>query len=135
MAKRTPLTEYEKLRRTWYAKLKKAGFKDIEDINAPDLRLTNSDAFSKSNKYGQHTPEWRQSKEDYYRLAEYFLNHYKFESHLERIIWEYHVNAMSRQDIAATLRKMRLIKTGEMGVGATIRRLKKIMFIGAYEEV
>ncbi len=134
MAKRSPLTELERLQKVWYAKLKKEGFNDIEDARNPDLNLTNHDAFSQSNKYGQHTPLWRQSKEEYYQMATYFLNHYKFASNLEKIIWEYHTNAMSRQDIAATLKKMRLLKTGEFGVGAIIRKLKKIMFIGAYEE-
>lgn len=133
MSRRQP-TSYKELKVLWYARLKKSGFNDIEDINAPDLRLNNADAFSKSDKYGQHTPEWRRSKEEYYQMASYFLNHYKFESNIDRIVWEYATNSIGSYAIVDTLKKTKISMT-LFEVKKILQRLKKVMLLGAYEEV
>lgn len=129
-----PRSKLDKLTQVWYEKLRKAGFKDIE---IGDGVISNSDAFSKNQDHGQHTDTWRRSKEEYYHMAEYFLNHYKFKSNLDRIIWEYHVNGLGTTAIFPILNKVRgpKKKLTQQNVWAIVDRLRRIMTIGSYEEV
>lgn len=132
MAKQPP--NYEKLKKIWYEKLKKSGFNDIEIGKGV---ISNSDAFSKNQDHGQHTDTWRRSKEEYYQMAEYFLNNYKFETKLDQAIWEYHVNGIGTLDIAMVINKVKSYRRtfSQQEIWMIVSRLRKIMVIGAYEEV
>lgn len=134
-SKRQRQTEYERLKKIWYAKLKKEGFVDIEDPNPNLTRISNSDAFNKDLSYGnQHSFTWQRSKEEYYNMATYFLNHYKFQSNLDRIIWEYYSVGLGSYAIMETLRRVEKKITIDK-VKAIISRLQKIMIVGSYEEI
>lgn len=70
-----------------------------------------------------------EAKQEYYIMAEHFLNEYKFKSNFERIIWEYHTNGMSARNILKTLKKAKVtdLKHHDSIADVTVR-LRKIMF-------
>ncbi len=115
-------SDFEKLKAKWYAKAAKAGFEEIER-NENDLKVGSSRLFIR-HKY---TKELWEAKEEYYRLAEHFLNEYKFENDLERIIWEYHTNAISAVNISKLLTKAKVSKLKDGAIKKTIKRLSDTM--------
>lgn len=118
---RKPKTEFDKLQEEWYRKLRESGFNDIESDEF-NLKIW-SDRFIQ-----QHAdPVLWQAKEEYYRLAERFLNEHKFESNLDKVIWEYHANALSARSIAALLAKANIPHKGKDVVWNTIDRLSNCM--------
>lgn len=113
---------YEQFRDEWYKKLAKEGFTDIEN-DEDHLK------FYTSRFAADFTQETWAAKTAYYQMAENFLNDYKFETHLERAIWEYHTNALSYRDIAKILKKLRLVKRmNRTTIYQIIKRLKVKMF-------
>lgn len=131
---------YEQLRKEWYAKLKKSGFEDIEDLEGRLITYTNNmykppthDArlysiLSKDSLLDL-TIMTRESGKEYYRLAEHFFNDYKFTSKKHKDIWELHSNGYSERDIVLKLiKKYPGIKRGS--VQNTIGNLRKIMLGG-----
>lgn len=92
---------YEKLKEVWYKKLERSGFEDIEkdEFNLKQY----------SSRFAEATVvrNWH-AKSEYYSMAGQFLNNYKFNSRLEKIIWEYHSNGISIRDIVKILKKVRV---------------------------
>ncbi len=125
-----PLTEYEKLRAVWYKKLEKEGFSDIES-DEYNLKVW-------SAKFAKVSPEVYQAKEAYTHMATSFLNDYKFENPLERLIWEYHTEAISIRDIVKLLRKKTKVMTiNRSSIWAIVNRLEtsmKKMYLTGYKE-
>ena len=117
MSKRT---EYEKQKAFWYKKLKEAGFEDIES-DENNLKSWSSKLARKN------PPEIWQAKATYYSMARSFLNSHTFQNNLDKIIWEYHTEAISVRDIVETLNKTKVIKIGRDTVWLTIRRLENAM--------
>ena len=116
-------TEYEKQREIWYKKLKKSGFEDIEQ---DDFNLkTNSSVFFKN-----HTFEVWTAKATYYQMASNFLEEYKFNSRIEKVIWEYHSNGISFRDISKLLKKAKIksISTNRQDIWLIVKRLKATMY-------
>lgn len=118
MAKR-PI-DFNTLKTRWYTKLAKAGFEDIE-LNEHRLR-TWSHNFTDEN-----TKKSWQAKETYYRLAINFLNDYKFESNLDKVIWEYHSLGISARHISETLFKAGIKKYKKSKVWLKIDMLRAEM--------
>lgn len=127
---------YNKLKKKWYAKLKKEGFQDIEqdeynlkrwsnEFTRPNHNVDNKkyDARPKKVRQKSDTFEW---KRDYYYYAEHFLNNYKFKSERERVIWSYHVNGISMRGIVDLLRKIK-IKVSKSTICNIVKKLKKTM--------
>lgn len=112
--------DYEKLRAVWYKKLEQSGFEDIEQ-DEDNLKVWSSRYARKS--YVRTIP----ARVAYREAAEDFLRDYKFESELDKVIWEYHVEAVSIRDMSATLNKALGIKTTRNSVHKTIKRLKAAM--------
>ena len=110
------------LQKKWYAKLKKEGFDDIER-NENDLKISSSRLFIR-HKY---TKELWEAKQEYYRLAEHFLNEYPFPNEFERLVWEYHTNAISLADIADLLKKAKISKLKVGSIKAVVKRLSEAM--------
>ncbi len=128
MSKQKP-NDYEKLRAIWYKKLEREGFNDIEQDE------DNLKSWSSQFKRKVSLDSW-QAKAAYYYMAESFLNDYKFESRVERIIWEYHANGISIRDIVKLLQKVR-IKRHKEQVNAVIMFLRaamKKMYTNVYDE-
>lgn len=112
-------SDYDKLRAVWYKKLKDDGFEDIESDDH-NLKVWSSKFARKKTLVS-----W-QAKAAYYYMAENFLRDYKFVSNREKVIWEYHANALSIREITRLLKKVR-IKTSRMAVWRIVIRLEKIM--------
>lgn len=120
--------DYDKLRAIWYQKLKDEGYNDIES-DEDHLKTWSTKFASKKSQ-----ADW-QAKATYYSMASNFLNDYPFENDLERIIWEYHANAISVRDIAITLNKAGITKTNRTTVWQTIKRLEakmKSLYLSGY---
>jgi IS30 family transposase len=108
--------QLKRQQKIWYAKLKKEGFKDIEYADG-SLK-----GHAKKRSFVQ-----QQATQEYYYLCYHFLHEYKFDSELERIIWEYHTNGLSARDIAVTLKKAKIIKLSHQSVWIRIKRHENIM--------
>jgi len=120
--KKKPKQDFKELKAKWYKKLKKSGFEDIE-YESGELKFSSTI----SNKRRQERAAIWQDRADYYTLAGWFLNDYKFTVELEKIIWEYHSNGMSAREITETLRKAKIKKTNRTTVWATIKSLQQLM--------
>lgn len=94
--------EFKKLQETWYAKLrlKDPEFKDIEQ-NEHSLRLFHATYFSDSRR---NDPNVVAAKMEYYRLAGHFLYDHKFDSTLEKTIWQMHSDGKSIRTIEKVLK-------------------------------
>lgn len=123
MAKKlTAKAELAKLQKIWYGKLKKEGFNDIE-ANECQLKVWTNSAVS---GYSQAEID---AKQIYYRLANHFLTEYEFETILDKVIWEYHVNGVGIRAIADELfRVLKVPRMGRQTVYRIIKRLQKIMY-------
>lgn len=115
-----PPTEYDKLRAYWYEVLKQQGFDDIE-ADDENLKVWSSKFTRKKSL------DTMQAKEEYYRMATNFLREYKFKSRLERIIWEYHTNAISVRDIAKLLNDAKVSELKKDAIWTIVNRLETLM--------
>jgi hypothetical protein len=121
---------YEEQRRVWYRKLKKEGFEDIEandyDLRSPSYRFAHMDRRAKYTME-QAKIQWA-AKQEYYYLANHFLNEHEFENNRERNIWEYHSNGVSIRDIVIVLNKLPgRKKVNRDTIWKIIRKLSKLM--------
>jgi len=96
--------EYQRLKKIWYAKLAATGFEDIE----PNENTLKKWSYSFNRHYD--TADLIQAKADYYYEAGHFLNSHKFETEVERVIWEYHTNGLSIRNIIKILKKAKIRK-------------------------
>lgn len=113
-----------KLKKTWYARLKKEGFKDIEKN---EYILKHYDSYY--NRQQNYNYGIRTQRDLYYSMATHFLNDHKFETELERVIWTYHSEGISQRSITKLLTEVKLVSwKSRFKVYQTIKKLKKIMF-------
>ena len=89
---------YEALRDKWYGKLKKSGFKDIENcdtglLNDWSLRFSRTDAAANVGRTV------------YYREAGQFFYSFPFANKVDKRIWELHSEAISIRNIVKILTK------------------------------
>lgn len=112
------------LKTIWYKKLKDEGFEDAEP-DEHSLKLYHQTIFRRKS-VDTHHGGW-QAKAAYYQMADQFLVEHEFSSELEKIIWEYHANAVTVRGIADTLNKVRADKTNRQAVWRVVRRLETIM--------
>jgi len=118
--------EFASLQKTWYKKLAKEGFKDIErtdDVGKASGMLKNDVIKHVIQTY---TPEKFAIKEEYYRLAAQFLYEHKFKSDKDRTIWRLHSEGVSVRDIVAALKKKGKTAYKDL-VHGTIKRLAEEM--------
>ena len=86
------------LRRTWYAKLKRDGFKDIEvmdDRGDMNGLLSGHNATELSGIVGKND-----LRESYYRLAGRFRHEFVFSSSLDALIWELYAEGVPYRSIS-----------------------------------
>ncbi len=112
---------YETEKVKWYKKLKDSGFEDIENGKGG---LKRYDSYRRQEA---SEATW-QAKATYYQMAENFLEAYKFETVMEKAIWEYHSNGMSVRDIASVLKKISNKKFNKDSVLKIIKRLTSSMY-------
>ena len=100
--------QFQDLKAKWYKKLKKSGFEDAEQ-DEERLKSWSLEKNSKSRRPGASDSDvamLNSSKAEYYRQAGFFLHEYKFESRIDRYIWEKHANGVSHRNIAKILNKL-----------------------------
>lgn len=121
-------SQFRKLQKKWYKKLKDEGFKDLE-YNETLLVTYDGSRFCPSRTGGLSPTELLTSvsmKTRYYRLAGYFLYDHKFTDPLERQIWEEHSQGVSYRNIVKKLAKLG-IKTTKQKINTIILDLKQKM--------
>lgn len=114
---------YQTLKTVWYAKLKKSGFEDVEK---DEYRLKQYAA-----KFNAQDPGIQYGwnfKQEYYSMAREFLNHYKFQTTIDKVIWEYHTEGISCRNISKLLKKVKtLVNPDRNYVFRIISKLKTDM--------
>lgn len=118
---KTPKQSFKQLQDTWYAKLKKSGFEDIEQDD-DNLKFWSSAFYLR-----RLSPEQMKALQDYYQMATNFLEEYKFDSKRDQIIWEYHSKGFNDPEIAKLLKKVKIKLTG-MGVRYIVKKYKMKMY-------
>jgi hypothetical protein len=93
--------KFKLIQAEWYALLKDTGFSDAESThNGRDLlRVWHSSYFQ--NRY---CPSSFVKKQEYYRMAGFFLHNHHFQNEVELHIWELHTQGLSLRKIAHILR-------------------------------
>lgn len=109
---------FKQLRKAWYDKLAKAGFKDSENLNGT-LKMYEADHFKVRAK--RH-PGQTIDREYYYTQATHFLNVHKFSSARERKIWELHANGAYYREIAKQL------KISKSWVGKVVEKIRSKLY-------
>ncbi len=122
MARRKPLTKLQQLTAKWYKKAADSGFNDIEtqdgDLKRPGL-----------NNHKYYTTIGWEAKVSYYTMAEFFLNDYKFETTMDKVMWEYHSHGLSYREIAKLLKHLKLInKISYVTVCHKVNKMRNSMY-------
>ena len=126
----------KKLQKKWYAKLKNSGFEDAEQ-NETQLKSWHSHKYLKHSTkfiYSDGNQKYidvaksMKAKQDYFILAEHFLNSHKFADELEKFIWLNHSEGLGIREIVAQLDK-RKIKNAHERVFRTVKKLRKEMLL------
>lgn len=112
--------EFKQLNKEWKDKLEKSGFKDVE---REDGCLKTHASNFRSKEFLKNY----QSKAEYYYMAAQFLNEYKFESVIEKTIWEKHSEGIGVRVIAKEF-KAKGTKISYPSVWLIVDRLKKTMY-------
>lgn len=112
--------EFKKLKDTWYKKLEKSGFVDVE---ASEDSLKEWDS-SITLRYDKHIIA---SKEEYFRLAGKFLFSYEFESERDTAIWQLHSDGLSLREIATQLKKKKYKINSMSNVNLVVKKLAQKM--------
>lgn len=116
--------EFKDLESLWYQKLKDDGFEDIE-VNESTLK---GSSFSNVKRLtGGDKSEFYRSKEEYFRLAGFFLHDTKFIDRRDKLVWEFHTNGDSLQEISNRLKRYSL-KIAKTQVKETVHRLRDQMY-------
>lgn len=113
--------DYESLKKIWYAKLEKEGFKDIEP-HENTLKVWHSKLSSK------YTAAEAEAKQIYYNMANHFLLDHQFETILDKVIWEYWAAGISVRDISDQLMRAKIQQVRKSYVWKTVRKHEKLMF-------
>jgi hypothetical protein len=112
--------EFKKLQAKWDKKLADDGFFDIEQRDG-NLKVWASHL----HKVHYNETLYR-AKEDYYRLAGQFLHDHKFDSRLERAVWELHSTGVGMREIVVMLKKRRM-KIYKWKVQQIVKKLSEEM--------
>jgi len=117
-------SSFKELQKTWYAKLKETGFKDIEKPEGEGVMPTD-----RYYPYAFDTLHSTQiaAVEDYYSMARQFLTEYVFASELDRLIWSEYSEGGSVRGIANWLAEKHKITRKKSTVSLDIKRLEAEM--------
>lgn len=108
MAPKNKKSEFKKLQKEWYDKLKQSGFDDIEknDPNG-DYYLSPLPSILKDKNYVGGRPRWK-IQEEYYSMARHFATNYIFPTELEATIWTYHSEGIGCRNISKLLKEVNI---------------------------
>ena len=135
MSRRYNSKDFKDLQAKWDAKLKKEGFKDIEQREDGLLKSWSSRPFTskRNGSYYEDKIEYYKAKEEYFRKATHFLNDHKFKNKKESIIWEMHSNGASLDKITAFLISKHF-RINRIAVFRVVKKLAKMMRSAGGEE-
>lgn len=117
---------FKKLKKEWYRKLKKEGFVDIEKAEhslGPFYSCARRFDVGSRDEVAEVTNLKYDAKEEYYRLAEHFLNEFEFDNKIEKIIWTMHTEGKTIREISS----LKKIKMKKDKVHEVIKRLASEM--------
>jgi hypothetical protein len=95
-------SEFIKLQKRWYAKLKKEGFDDIEWTDHKTGYGQDSPHLKRSTSY--IASKYSVGTENYYRLFRNFVSHATFTSKIDQTIAELHSEGFSYREILKQIR-------------------------------
>lgn len=95
--------EFLALKAKWEKKLEKEGLADLDNDEGQLKGITHAERFKAT-----YNPSNAQAKHEYYRAAGFFLYEHKFETTLERKIWELHIEGIGIREIVKILKKQGL---------------------------
>ena len=98
--KKPPMDNIIQLKDYWYERLKRSGFKDIENKKGL-LRV-----WSQELSVDKVTPLWRLSAEEYYRLASQLIHEERFilgVGAVDKIVWKMHARGIGSPKIATRM--------------------------------
>ncbi len=116
----TKKAESEALRALWYKKLQAEGFEDIEQ-DEDNLKSWSSQFTRTRSRLSQ------EARQDYYVLADKFLNEYKFENKVHKAIWEYHCAGVSIRNIVRAMKDNDVVCADKSTFGRLIKDLRDTM--------
>lgn len=114
--------EFLDLQTKWYKKLKDSGFKDCEKTEEY-IKNPSADIAAKVSK----NQVYYQAKEEYYRLAGYFLSDYKFTENKHKFIWQLNCEGKGLRQIAKAMKEQGFKTSNKDSVGTVIKTLNKLM--------
>ena len=122
--------DYATQKAIWYKKLESSGFEDAE---RDEYRLKQYSA-----KFNQAAVRNSlEAKTEYYSMARRFMYDFKFESYLDKIVWEYHTNGISYRNIVRLLKNVKVsITPNKDNINAIINRLEhkmKLLYLVGYK--
>lgn len=94
--KRLSPTKLRELQKKWYARLKRAGFQDIE--NSRGELVDHRSVLDFSQRIGFRAGFWENIR-DYYIWAEHMVTLGQFESRMDKKIWALHAQGRSSWEI------------------------------------
>lgn len=93
--------QFKALKDSWYKKLKKSGFNDIETADGA-LKKSHTDLFSVY--HADYGSIYLEAKEEYFRLARQLLHDYKFSTPQQKLVWQLHSEGLSIRTIIKVLK-------------------------------
>lgn len=118
--------KFQALRRQWYDKLKKTGFKDLEHTSnngAVSPYLTRNSTGTLRNQYDVSTVL-------YFQIVANFATHYPFDSKLDRLIMQFHADGMPYREMSRKIKDLTdsTVKASPATICNRLKTLKTIMF-------
>ena len=108
--------KFKAINKKWHKILEKTGFKDIEEFDSPLELLKNWDDVIFVKRYNNGT---FLDKQRHYELAGQLLHTYKFDTELERNIWDNHCQGIGERIISKKL------KCTEWAVKKAIQKIRQ----------
>jgi len=113
---------YNQLRELWYAKLKKAGFQDIEDDKGYLLKYH---SYKFADKSFDHTPEQMEIVQAYYSQAGELLEVFAWKDKTHKRIWELHTEGKTLKEISTALKTGRFRKLAKSQIDRVIKQYQQ----------
>lgn len=121
--------EFRKLAKLWDEKLKNSGFEDIErrgQVDVNEYFLKNYTSKDISQNLSPDRAVYNEYKQNYFRLAGFFLHDYSFTNSTDKLIWDLHAQGKSMRRISRILKSAGIHKATTQ-VKEIIHRLKALM--------
>lgn len=113
---------FKALNEEWKQKLKDSGFEDAESDSGNLIRT--SSEFTKKKFLKNY-----EAKKEYYYMATHFLNDYRFDTKIDKVVWTYHVEGLGKREISQLLKSLKLADIGPTSVYNILKTLKRAMYI------